>query len=168
MKLKAADHLSLGTIAGTGILTAALYARLPDRIPMHFDIHGEANGWMARAIGAWLFPALSLGLWLLLRFGGLILPLTWKERMMASPTAAVGAIFAALFAAVQGLVLYAALVQPPTVAVSSGLILGVFWIALGLVMPRVRRNPWIGVRTAWTLSSDENWARWGMRPLQRR
>jgi len=133
MKLKAADHLSLGTIAGTGILTAALYARLPDRIPMHFDIHGEANGWMARAIGAWLFPALSLGLWLLLRFGGLILPLTWKERMMASPTAAVGAIFAALFAAVQGLVLYAALVQPPTVAVSSGLILGVFWVVSGIM-----------------------------------
>ena len=26
-------------------------------------------------------------------------------------------------------------------------------------MPRVRRNPWIGVRTPWTMASDENWAR---------
>ena len=159
MKLKAADHLSLGAIAGTGVLTATLYSRLPPRIPVHFDVHGAANRWLGREIGAWLLPATSLGLWLLLRFGGAILPSAWKGRMMASPTAAVGAIVVALFCAMQGIVLYAALVKPPTVAVSLGVVLGAFWIALGLVMPRIRRNPWIGVRTAWTLSSDENWAR---------
>ena len=159
MKLKTTDHLALGTIAGTVLLTATLYSRLPEHIPVHFDIHGAADGWLAREIGAWLLPAISLGLWLLMRFGGLILPSAWKERMNASPTAAVGAIIVALFSAIQGIVLYAALVKPPTVAVSLGLVLGAFWIALGLVMPRIRRNPWIGVRTAWTLSSDENWAR---------
>jgi len=45
------------------------------------------------------------------------------------------------------------------VAVSLGLIFGGFWVVLGLVIPRIRRNPWMGVRTPWTLSSDENWAR---------
>jgi uncharacterized membrane protein len=159
VKVKTIDSFTVGAMAGTGLLTAALYARLPPRIPVHFDIHGEADGWLTREIGAWLLPAMALGLWLLLRFGGLILPRAWKERMLASPTAAVGAIFVALFCAIQGIVLYAALMKPPTVAVSLGVILGVFWIVLGLVMPRVRRNPWIGVRTAWTLSSDENWAR---------
>jgi uncharacterized membrane protein len=159
VKVRTIDNFSVGALAGTGILTAALYTRLPARIPVHFDIHGEPNGWLAREIGAWLLPAMALGLWLLLRFGGLILPRAWKERLLASPTAAVGAMFVALFCAIHGVVLYAALVKPPTVAVSLGVILGAFWIALGLVMPRVRRNPWIGVRTAWTLSSDENWAR---------
>ena len=37
--------------------------------------------------------------------------------------------------------------------------LGALFVMLGLVMPRVRRNPWVGVRTPWTLASDENWAR---------
>jgi hypothetical protein len=36
---------------------------------------------------------------------------------------------------------------------------GAFFMLLGLVLPRVRRNPWIGVRTPWTLASDENWAK---------
>jgi len=38
-------------------------------------------------------------------------------------------------------------------------LLGLFWIALSLVVPRVRRNPLVGIRTPWTLASDENWAR---------
>jgi uncharacterized membrane protein len=159
MKLTTADHLALGMIAGTSLFTGALYSRLPDSVPTHFNIHGVADGWMNREIGAWLLPATCLGVWLLLRFGALILPRGWKERMMASPTAAVGAIIAALLCALQGVVLYAAIAKPPTVAITLGALFGAFWIVLGLVMPRVRRNPWMGVRTAWTLSSDENWAR---------
>jgi uncharacterized membrane protein len=50
-------------------------------------------------------------------------------------------------------------VRPPTVAVVLGLIVGAFFVTLGLVTPKIRRNPWVGVRTPWTLSSDENWAR---------
>jgi uncharacterized membrane protein len=37
--------------------------------------------------------------------------------------------------------------------------MGAMFVAIGLVMPRVKRNPLIGVRTPWTLTSDENWAR---------
>ena len=37
--------------------------------------------------------------------------------------------------------------------------MGAFLFALSFVMPRIRRNPVIGIRVAWTLASDENWAR---------
>ena len=39
------------------------------------------------------------------------------------------------------------------------LVMGVFLLALSFVMPRIRRNPVLGIRLAWTLASDENWAR---------
>ena len=39
------------------------------------------------------------------------------------------------------------------------IIMGAFFVALGLVLPRVRRNPVVGVRTFWTISSPEVWAR---------
>ena len=38
-------------------------------------------------------------------------------------------------------------------------IMGMFFVALGLVLPRVRRNRWVGVRTRWSMSSPEAWAR---------
>ena len=38
-------------------------------------------------------------------------------------------------------------------------LVGAFYICLGNVFPRLRSNWWIGIRTPWSLSSDENWAR---------
>lgn len=159
MKMRAGDHVAVAVIGGTVLLTAALYARLPARIPTHFDLHGVPDGWMTREIGAWLLPAIAACIVLLLRLGGGVLPAAWRDRLAASPTSTVSALTASLLCSLQCVVLYAAIAKPPTVAVSLGLVLGVFWVVLGLVMPRVRRNPWIGIRTAWTLSSDENWAR---------
>jgi uncharacterized membrane protein len=159
MKVKTADHVALGAIIVAVALTAVLYPQLPERMPTHFDLHGVADGWMVRRIGAWLLPVLAAGTWLLLRLGGVILPRAWSERFAASPTSMVGALVASLFCALHCVILYAAMAKPPTVAVSLGLVLGGFWALLGLLMPKIRRNPWIGVRTPWTLSSDENWAR---------
>jgi len=38
-------------------------------------------------------------------------------------------------------------------------VLGVFFLALGNVFPRLRSNWWVGIRTPWSLSSDANWSR---------
>jgi len=75
------DAIALALIAGTTALTAALYSQLPSRIPTHFDIHGIANGWMSRSVGAWLLPLTAASLWALLRLGGLLLPSAWRARM---------------------------------------------------------------------------------------
>lgn len=70
-----------------------------------------------------------------------------------------GFLLAAFFLAMQSIILWAALNPAATVGAALALALGLFWVVLGLVLPRVRRNPFVGVRTAWTLASDENWAR---------
>jgi uncharacterized membrane protein len=156
---KIADAASLAMLVGTFALTGALYSSLPARIPTHFDLHGVPNGWMSREVGAWILPVTTLAVAALLRFGAAILPSAWRARLEQSPTAPIVALLVGLFAGLQCVVLYAALDHTVSVGTWIYLLLGVFWVALGLVLPRVRRNPWIGVRTPWTLSSDENWAR---------
>jgi uncharacterized membrane protein len=161
MKLqwKVADAAAIAFLVGTFALTAALYPSLPERIPTHFDLHGIPNGWMPRSTGAWFLPLVALGVGLLLRFGAIILPPAWRARLEQSPTASIVALVSGFLCALQGVILYAALSHPFAVATAINLLLGGLWIALGLTLPRVRRNPWIGVRTPWTLSSDENWSR---------
>jgi uncharacterized membrane protein len=154
-----ADAASLALLVGTLALTAALYPSLPERIPTHFDLHGVANGWMSRSMGAWFLPLIVIGVAALLRFGAAILPSAWRTRLEQSPTASVVALIVGFLCALQCVILYAALARPLSIGRWLNALLGTFWIALGLLLPRVRRNPWIGVRTPWTLSSDENWAR---------
>lgn len=158
-KLDSLDLLAFGLVGASAIGTAYVFDRLPDPMPTHFDLHGVPNGWMPRATGAFLMPAIALVAWALVRFGVRVLPREWRERQNASPLPALGLLVAGLLAALQGLVVSAALSPAPRLGANVGAVLGVFVMLLGQLMPRVRRNPFIGVRTTWTLTSDENWAR---------
>jgi uncharacterized membrane protein len=158
-RLGRTDAVSLALIGGTVAITLAAYGRLPAEIPVHFDIQGAPNGWMPRYLGAWVLPLSSLATWLLLRCGARTLPSEWRRRMLDSPTGIVSALVVGLLSALQWAILYTALESRRSIGSALPLLLGGFWVALGLVLPRIRRNPWIGVRTPWTLSSDENWAK---------
>jgi uncharacterized membrane protein len=153
------DLLAAGMIGASAIASAALYDRLPDPMPTHFDLHGNPNGWMPRPWGAFLLPVMAAAIWALVRFGSRLLPEEWRKRLDRSPLAAVGALVAGLLATLHALLLQAALASPPHMGGGIWLLLGGFFVVFGLITPRVRRNPWIGVRTPWTLASDENWAR---------
>lgn len=153
------DVVSLALIGLASAVTAAVYGRLPQQLPVHFNLHGRPDGWMSKPLGAWLLIGLTLLTWLLVRFGARLLPRAARERMQASPLALVGLLTVAVFAGLQLLILYAALSDAPSIGRPFGVLFGAFWLVLAQVLPRVRRNPFIGIRTAWTLSSDENWAR---------
>jgi uncharacterized membrane protein len=156
---RTSNTLSLALIAGSFAITGALYAKLPDRVPTHFNLHGVADGWMSRGVGAWLLPVSALLAWGLARIVGPHVAGVADARMDSSPIAAVITLVVALLVALQCVVLHAALASPPTVRIPLGVILASFSVVVGLFLPRVRRNAWVGVRTPWTLASDENWAR---------
>ncbi|MEI7657699.1 MAG: DUF1648 domain-containing protein [Phycisphaerae bacterium] len=53
---------------------AAWYPRLPDRIPIHFDMSGTPDGWAAKSAATWfLLPGLATLLTLALMGAGLVM-----------------------------------------------------------------------------------------------
>jgi uncharacterized membrane protein len=159
MGMRRMDMVSIGVIGLTSALTAAVYDRLPERMATHFDLEGNANGWMPRAMGAWFAPVFALGLWAFVRFVPRILPKTDRKRLGDASAPLVAALTVLFMAALHVLILYVAIVPGASLARAIWVVLGAFYIALGLVIPRIKRNPVMGVRTPWTLTSDENWAR---------
>jgi uncharacterized membrane protein len=153
------DLLAFGLASASAIGTAAVYDRLPDPMPTHFDLSGVPNGWMPRPIGAFLLPVMAIGVWGLVRFGGTLLAPAARAKHDASPMPTVGLLVAGFLSVLQALIIQAALAPVPRLSGSVTWALGAFFVLLGLVIPRVRQNPWVGVRTPWTLASDENWAR---------
>jgi uncharacterized membrane protein len=158
-KFEVSDALSLTLIGGACASTLALYSKLPERFPTHFNVHGVANAWMSRSVGAFILPVAALVTWALVRLGAPLLPSAWRARLEESPAGLVVALVVGFLASLHGVVLYAVLTGASSLGMALNIVLGGFFVALGLVFPRLRRNPWIGVRTPWTLSSDENWAR---------
>jgi uncharacterized membrane protein len=153
------DALSLAILGFSAAIVVGIYDRLPARLATHFDAHGVANGFMPRATGAWLPLGIALFTWLVLRVGPLFFRPELRERMESSPIALVALVLTVCLVGVHLMVLYGGLAHRGTLPGGAGALLGALWLVLALVMPRIRRNPVLGIRTPWTLSSDENWAR---------
>ena len=151
------DALSLLVLAGTAAVTGAVYDQLPQRMPVHFDLHGNPNGWMDRPIGAWLLVAVF---WAAFRFSAKWMPVgEWRERVERSPMAVAAFLYTLFLAAIQPIVLWGALHHLESLPSLVMIVVGVYLLALSSLLPRVRRNPLVGIRTAWALTSDENWHR---------
>jgi uncharacterized membrane protein len=140
--------------AGTLVGTLLVYARLPDEVPIHFDIHGIADGFAPRALGAFLMPVVMIATVAFLHAVSARRPPTDR-----APMHVVAFLTTALLGALHFIMLRAALSGVFDAGMSIGLVLALFSIALGLALPRLRRNRWAGIRTPWTLASDEAWAR---------
>lgn len=152
------DRVSVGLLVGAASLTAALYTRLPATMPIHFGIDGRADGFAPKIIGAWLLPVIAAALWAFVRFGARLLPQEARARYERSPIAIAALLSTAFMVGLQACVLSASL-HDGAFGRGFSLLLAVFWFALALIFPKVRRNPFLGVRVRWTLASDENWAR---------
>jgi uncharacterized membrane protein len=137
------------------LLSAAVYSRLPESIAVHWDLHGTPNGWMPRAIGAFVLPVCLVVLWQLLRLAPRIDP--HAENGGAYETIVAASLLLVL--AGHLVVLAMALGYHVPVGRIVPALLGVLYLVFGSVMPRTRSDWWFGVRTPWSLSSDRVWAR---------
>lgn len=154
------DAMSLVILAGTVLATVAAYDRLPDPMPSHFRFDGTVDGWMPRIIGAWIVPVVALALGGLLRVGGYSLPRASRGGLRASPVHGLTFILVAVFGGLQLFLLRAAIDSAnPRMSDALWVLGGMALVGVGQLLPRTRRNAIVGFRTAWTLASDENWAR---------
>jgi uncharacterized membrane protein len=52
-------------LAATVLYTISVYPDLPARMPTHWGINGQPNGWSTRERGAWVLPGVMVFVWLL-------------------------------------------------------------------------------------------------------
>ena len=146
-------------IAAAWAISFAAYHRLPTRIPTHWGVSGQANGWSGRSIGAFGIPVLMLLIWGLCYWLPMIDP---RRDNYAKFRGAYDVVVAAVLAVM--LVLHAAIIgvslgrNVPIPAVTS-LAVGMLLVVVGNFLPRARPNWFFGIRTPWTLSSDRVWDR---------
>ncbi|HYV67226.1 MAG TPA: SdpI family protein [Myxococcales bacterium] len=163
MHRRAAALVAIGADAAA---VAVTWSRLPERAPVHWDFYGRPDRYGSRMELVLLGPFLIVGTWLLLEVIRLVDP-RWLKRAPVDPEATrletEGAretieslllgLMALLHLAV--LLLAAGAMREPLRLLA--LFFAAFLVVLGNFIGRVRPNWFIGIRTPWTLSSDEVW-----------
>jgi uncharacterized membrane protein len=150
-------RLTYAVVVLAWIVAMAALPYLPETIPVHWNMYGEADGFTGRLAGAFGLPAImTLTLFLLH-----ILPRFDAMRVTFDDSRD---IYAIITFAVVSLLLG---VEVTTLLSSSGMnlpmgtafpvLLGFFFIVVGGLMPHLRRNTTAGIRLPWTIRSERVW-----------
>lgn len=149
--------LSLAVLAL--VLSALAYGHLPDPVPTHWNLHGEVDGYTAKPLGAFLLPLVMLALGTMF----LVLPRISPRRFeIEGFEPAYGWIIVAtqsMLLLTTGLAHLAGMGFDVDIGRTLSVAVGLLFMVIGNFMGKVRRNFFLGIRTPWTLASEEVWLR---------
>lgn len=146
-------------IAAMFVAAAIVWPTVSGRIPVHWDAHGNANGYGGKFEGLLLLPLMAVGIYALLLFLPRIDPGRANYAQFSGAYLVVRYAVLLLLAGIYAITLLAVKgYNFNTSRLVFGAI-GILFIVLGNVLGKVRPNWFVGVRTPWTLSSKRSWVR---------
>ncbi|WP_210521490.1 SdpI family protein [Hymenobacter terricola] len=152
------QFLTLVVLVLPSIYLLKVWPALPDQVPSHFGLDGQANGYTSRN-QLWLLTlALPLGVALLFA----VLPRLDPKHRLDGDSVNFQKLRLAVVALLGGLACYVLyLAMHPGTPPGRGLavLLGLFFAFLGNYLTTVQPNYFVGIRTPWTLESPAVWAR---------
>lgn len=133
------------------------YTHFPEQVPTHWNFQGQPDDWSGKTFAAFFFPLLVLMIYLLMIFLPLLDP--WRSRYQE---------FSKVYQIIRlSLVVFMTLLYffasanglgyniPIGTIVPLGV--GILFLIIGNYLPKVKKNWFVGIRTPWTLASEEVW-----------
>jgi uncharacterized membrane protein len=138
---------------------AYVYNSLPATVPTHFGANGKANGFGNRS-SLWglvsVLAGISVLMFLLMRFLPNIDPK--KTAKYSGPVFnKIAVALVLLFCALNFLIINAAQTGAFKLLRVFPVLMGVFFAFMGNIMHSIKPNYFAGIRTPWTLESEETW-----------
>jgi len=141
----------------SGLASNYFYNRFPAKVPTHWNIAGQVDGWSSPAFAAFFLPALFLAMYLLLLF----VPMIDPKRERYEEFGRVYHIFKNSIVAFMVIVYFLTSFNGigynlPIGDIIPGMV-GLLFILIGNYMGKLKLNWFVGARTPWTMSSETVW-----------
>lgn len=153
------DLISLIFILIPLVMTILLYNRLPNQLAVHFGTNGEANGYQGKLTFLLTSVLFLIGIPLLLKITRYIDP----KRKNYDKFESTYDIFRLIFTAFLSVMYITMILFNLGYAVNIQMIvligIGLLFTFLGKSMSRIQFNYTMGIRTPWTLASEDVWER---------
>ena len=133
------------------------YSNFPDKVPIHWNVAGEVDRYGSRTIGAFLFPAIILGMYLMFLGIPYIDPKKERYTQFKRVYHVFKNLLIVFMTAMYFITSFNALGYDISVATWIPLMVGALFVFLGNYMSKLKPNWFMGIRTPWTLSSEEVW-----------
>lgn len=139
------------------VFSAVVYDDLPARVATHWDVHGNVNGWSSRLTAAFMMPVIAAVAYGVMQIIPYVLPRRENFARFEDTYWFVVQLIVAFLSVMNVITLGHALGWPINVPTFVLLGVGAMFMILGNVLPRTRSNWFLGIRTPWTLDSENVW-----------
>lgn len=132
-----------------------LWEKLPEQMPIHWGVNGEADGFAGRGFAVFVLPLILLVLHWLCIIATMLDPKNkFQSKKVSGMVYWIAPILSML---VNGATYVYSMGKPLDMIMIVMLIAGLLFVILGNYMPKCRPNHTIGFRIAWTLNDERNW-----------
>ena len=142
------------------LVTVFVFGRLPEQIPMHWNIHGEINAWYPKFPGAFMIPGIGIVITIMATILPKIDPKKENYERFKPQYYIIRLILVVFFAILQMVIIFismgATFIKVDTIV---KLMVGILIIVLGNLMPKFKQNYFVGIKTPWTLANEVVWAK---------
>jgi uncharacterized membrane protein len=141
------------------IYAAYLYPSLPEIIPTHFNIKGEADGFGGKGsiyVGPSIMGVVSLFTYFFLTYIKKIDPKR-SEQMEDGLFQKFGFFTVLFLTALSMVILYTTTHQGISIEKLLFPMMGLAFAGMGLYMPKIKQNYFAGFKLPWTLDNEDNW-----------
>jgi uncharacterized membrane protein len=147
----------LGIIVVSFCFGIYLYPKMPETMASHWNIEAEVDGYISKFWGLFLMPFILIGLWLLFILIPRIDPLKAnieKFRKYFDGFIILITLFFLYFYFLTILWNFGLRFNMGKLLIPA---LGILFYYCGILIENAKRNWFIGIRTPWTMSSEEVW-----------
>ena len=155
------NHLLLIVALELAAIAAGAFTwdRLPERAPIRWNLHGQADGFGPRWQVAFFIPAINAGVCALLVGLPLFGPFRRNFDKFRDTYGRICVTITAGLVALHIVVLLKAAGYGLRITGASSIVVGLMIAFIGSWLSKVRRNFWVGIRTPWTIANEEVWTR---------
>lgn len=146
-------------MAGLLITAVWVYPHLPEKVPSHWNIHGEVDAYSSRFFGAFFAPLLTMGIYFLMLLVPYVDPKRDNYQRFTSAYTFLRWSLVAFFSVIYGATILVALDYPINVGLIVKAMVSILFLVIGNFMGQFRHNYFVGIRTPWTLANEEVWQR---------
>jgi uncharacterized membrane protein len=159
MTTRIANIISILSIVALAAYIALMYSGLPDPMPTHWNAAGQADDYMSRPAGSAALAAVPLFIFIIFKLIPVISPRGFRTESFTEVLNILMTV-SVVFGSVVGVgAIQAALGSDFNISTFVMVAVGLLLMVLGNFLGKVRKNFFIGIRTPWTLASDEVWAK---------
>ena len=137
------------------VYLALVWAQLPESVPTHFNAQGEADDYSAKSSLVWLLLFTQVMPFFLLKYVPQLDPKRKPEEFGQNYQRL--RLILVLFMSAIGCIIVMAAYQKVDMALILPVLLSALFAGIGNYISTTKPNYFVGIRTPWTLESEEVW-----------